>query len=432
MLYGLVTLTEARIPLRKKYNAVDKDILPLLPDSSATIDELYKSDAAAANIFRYITKKTSLPVFNNSDIEFFAEASDCYEVQKEACRNAKKFIFLEYFAIEDTQSFEPLKDILIQKVKEGVEVRIIFDEVGSVAYISRNFIKQMESYGIKCRAFNPMIPIFYVFMDHRDHRKISVIDGEISFTGGYNLADEYFNITHPRGYWKDTGVKITGPATNALCALFLETWNATKKRKEPFDDYSKYIVKKNYVQKENSFIQPYADTPMDNIHVGEDVYLNIINAAQKYVYISSPYLIVMDEMKKALCLAADRGVDVRIVTPGIPDKKFAYKCTRSTYTRLVNHGIEIYEFTPGFNHAKQMVSDDKIATCGTVNFDYRSFYHNFENGVLIYNSKAVTDIKTDFENMFPQSRNVTELYKNKNSFLYRMYVGIIRLFAPLM
>jgi len=432
MMYGLVTLTEQRNPLRKKYDEIDKELLKLLPSCEKEIQRIERKDSHIAGVFKYTKNKSEYPVYNNSDIKFFSDASDALEAQKEAMRNAKKFIFLEYFAIEDTTSFHGILDILEQKVKEGVEVRIMFDDFGSVTFIDRSFVKKMERLGIKCRDFSPFIPIFHVFMDHRDHRKITVIDGNIAFTGGYNLADEYFNVIQPRGHWKDSGVRITGEATKSLTAMFLETWNAINTKKDVKDNYDEYLKCAPYFAHEDCFIQPYADSPIDTVHVGEDVYLSIINSAEKYLYICTPYLIIMDEMKKALCLAAERGVDVRIITPGIPDKKFTYRCTRSTYTRLVGHGIKIFEYTPGFNHAKQVVCDDKIATCGTVNFDYRSFYHHYENGVIMYNCKAVEDLKKDFDETFPKCREVSEFYKNKNTSFHRIYFGFIRLFATLM
>lgn len=432
VLYVLVNLTEESNPLRKKYAENDKQLLPMLPSCEKQIKRIEQKDSHIAGVFKYTYNMSQFPVYNNSDIKFFADSSDALEAQKEAMRNAKKFIFLEYFAIEDTSSFHGILEILEQKVKEGVEVRILFDDFGSVTYISGRFVKKMEKLGIKCRDFSPFVPIFHVFMDHRDHRKITVIDGNVGFTGGYNLADEYFNVIHPRGHWKDSGVRITGEATKSLTAMFLETWNAISGKKDVKDNFADYMNDVSYFAKEDAFIQPYADSPVDTVHVGEDVYLNIINSAEKYLYICTPYLIIMDEMKKALCLAAERGVDVRILTPGIPDKKFTYRCTRSTYTRLVGHGIHVYEYTPGFNHAKQVVCDDKIATCGTVNFDYRSFYHHYEDGVIMYNCKAVSEIKKDFDETFPKSEDVSEKYKNKNTMFHRIYFGVIRLFAPLM
>jgi len=432
ILYVLVNVTENRNPLKNKYSKIDEKLLPMLPLCSNELKEISQKDPYVAGVFKYAVNKSQYPVYNNSDIEFYSDASLALEAQKEAMRNAKKYIFMEYFAIEDTQSFQSIIEILKQKVQEGVEVRIMFDDFGSVTYISQHFVKKMEKLGIKCRDFSPMVPIFHVFMDHRDHRKITVIDGEISFTGGYNMADEYFNVTHPRGHWKDSGVKITGEASKSLTAMFLESWNAIGTKKDKKDNFSDYIKDTDYKAKENSYILPYADSPVDTVHVGEDIYLSIINSAHDYLYICTPYLIIMDEMKKALCLASERGVDVRIITPGIPDKKFTYQCTRSTYTRLVGHGIKIYEYTPGFNHAKQVVCDDKLATCGTVNFDYRSFYHHYEDGVIMYNCKAVNDIKADFDKTFPQCAEVSDKYKNKSNVFYRIYFGIIRLFAPLM
>ena len=270
-------------------------------------------------------------------------------------------------------------------------------------------------------------------MNNRDHRKITVIDGKVGFTGGYNLADEYFNITHPYGEWKDTGLKLTGDAVKTLTMLFLSMWNSIKKTDEPQDDYIKYIKASDYGYKavnNNQYVVPYADSPLNNNRVAENVYLNIIKGAKHYLYITTPYLLITEEMSRELAMAAMRGVDVRIVTPGIPDKKLTYSLTRSYYADLVRYGVRIYEYTPGFIHAKQWVSDGEVSVVGTINMDFRSLYLHFENAAYVYGKETAADILNDFYNIFRRSEEVTDKYINKPRIL-RIGQCILRLVAPL-
>ena len=342
---------------------------------------------------------------------------------------AKKFIFMEYFAIEDAEAFAAIKEVLAAKVKEGVEVRIFYDDVGSVGFVNPKFARQLEELGIQCRIFNPLIPLLNMFMNNRDHRKITVIDGEIAYTGGYNLANEYFNMTHPYGYWKDTGVRLEGEAVRSYTVMLLEMWNAM----EHTDlSYERFFPQKDLSWKSDGYVQPYADNPLDGEHVGENVYMNIIKNAKRYVYFVTPYLIITDEMKRELGLAAKRGVDVRILTPGIPDKKLIYRITRSYYASLVRDGVRIFEYTPGFCHAKECICDDEVATVGTINMDYRSLYLHFEDGVYLYQCSAVADMLKDYQDMISVSEEVTEMYRQSSK--SRLSIGqcLLRIIAPLL
>ena len=368
-IYLLCGHSGVNIGIRKHFQALQSELTPLLPDKEDILQKMSDEDRQTANMAHYISHSAGYPVYDNTDLEFYPEAVDGFEAQKEALKQAKKFIFMEYHAIEDAQSFAGMKSILFEKAKEGVEVRLIYDDVGSMGFINTDFVKQMESQGIQCRIFNKIVPFVNMFMNNRDHRKITVIDGQVGFTGGYNLADEYFNITHPYGLWKDTGVRMEGDAVRSLTVMFLEMWNAIKKTDT---DYTAYFPEITYTAKQTGYVQPYADNPLDDEHTGENVYMNVLNSAREYAYFITPYLLIGDEMKKAFTLAARRGVDVRIITPGIPDKKFVYQATRSYYNRLVKKGVRIFEYTPGFCHAKQCVSDDKAAVVGTINLDYRS------------------------------------------------------------
>lgn len=438
-IYILVGVSGSTKKMRNRFQDADSKLFPILHDDSDVLAEIGNKDLGIANIFRYVTQNAFFPAYNDSTIDFYDDARAALEAQKEAMRSAKKFIFLEYHAIEDSAAFAEVKYILSEKVAEGVEVRVIYDDVGSIGFIDGSFIKRLEALGIKCKVFNPVVPIANVFLNNRDHRKITVIDGRIGFTGGYNLANEYFKLTRPYGDWKDSGVKIEGNAVHNLTMMFLEIWNASRLRGGRDVNFDKYFPEngdlsvKNgkRISEEKSYIQPYGDTPLDQEHVGENVYLNIINNAERFVWFTTPYLIISDEMNRALTLAASRGVDVRIITPGIPDKNTAYAVTRSHYSRLARDGVKIYEYIPGFCHAKQCVADDEIATCGTINLDYRSLYHHFENGVIMYNCKAVGDIKNDFETLFGKCLEVTDRYV-ETKFSINIFRQILRLFSVLM
>ena len=415
--------------MKKRFERIDKKLDEKQIQDPEVLRALEEKDIAVANQCRYIINYGKYPVYQNTDVVFYDDAARGLEAQKEALRGAEKFIFMEYHAIEDEQAFDGIKQILIEKVKQGVEVRVFYDDIGSIGFINTDFIKRMEEQGIQCRVFNPLVPFLNVFMNNRDHRKITVVDGKVGFTGGYNLANEYFNITHPYGEWKDTGVRLEGDGVLGLTVMFLEMWNSIK---ETDGDYDRYLPKYEYRARETGYVQPYADSPLDSEPVGENVYMNIIKNAKHYVYFTTPYLIISDEMKRELGLAAKRGVDVRIITPGIPDKKMVFRLTRSYYAGLVKDGVRIYEYTPGFMHAKQCVSDDQIGVVGTINLDYRSLYLHFENGVLLYDCQAIHELKKDFDTTMPICEEVTEKYGGERSTVLRIWQCILRLFSPLM
>lgn len=428
-LYVLLGRAGLSRKMLRRFEQLDQKLVKQLFYSNDIIRQLQKQDMSIANQIQYIEKYGKFPVYQNTDVTFYAEAEEGLKAQKATLREAKKFIFLEYHAIQDAQSFQSIKEILIEKAMQGVDVRILYDDVGSIGFLNKDFVKHMEENGIQCRIFNPLIPILNVFMNNRDHRKINVIDGKVGFTGGYNLADEYFNLKHPYGQWKDTGVRLVGDAVRSLTVLFLEMWNIMKATDT---DYGQFFPTSSYQAKGTGYVQPYADSPLDNEPLGENVYMNIIKNAKRYIYFTTPYLIISDEMNRELGLAAKRGVDVRLITPGIPDKRVVFCVTRSYYTGLAREGVRIYEYTPGFIHAKQCVCDDEVATVGTINLDYRSLYLHFENGVLLYNCPAIRDIKQDFDETFPLCREVTEKYRNGRSAVLRTGQCILRLLSPLL
>lgn len=431
-LYAMTGSHRATGRMRKRYEKIDRLILPLLPENGAEDEALRAADEGVAGQSHYIHRFSGYPVYRDTEVVFYPDAADGFAAQLEELKKAKRFIFMEYHAIEDSKSFEPLHDILRERAAAGVEVRVFYDYVGSMGFVGNNFARRLAGEGIQCRVFNPVLPILNVFMNNRDHRKITVIDGRVGFVGGYNLADEYFHLTEPYGHWLDTGVKLSGNAVKSLTVTFLENWNAMRGSNRVDSDFRRYLPDQPPYTGKLGFVQPYADSPMDNEQVGENVYINILRNAKRYAWFITPYLIITDEMNQAFAMAAKSGVDVRVITPGIPDKKLIYSVTRSYYADLVKNGVRIYEYTPGFCHAKQCVSDDKVATCGTINLDFRSLYHHFENGVFIYDCAAVGEIRDQFESLFPQCREVTEEYRTGRSRLLRLRQFFLRLFAPLM
>lgn len=397
-------------------------------NAQRAFSHLEASDLTMANQSRYLWKRAGYPVYENTMAKYYPEGKYALEAMKEDLEKAESFIFMEYFIVEDESSFRELEEILVRKAKQGVEVRLMYDDIGSVGKVNMLFAKRLNDKGIRCVPFNPALPILNLFMNHRDHRKIMVIDGKVGFTGGFNLADEYFDRTHPYGKWKDTGIRLEGEAVRSLTATFLELWSVQTREKEDFTRYMDIL----HSIPARGFVQPFADDPLDEERVAENVYLNLINQAAKTLYFITPYLIITDEMNRALGLAAMRGVDVRIITPGIPDKKTVFAVTRSYYTGLARQGVRIYEYTPGFCHAKQCICDGKIVSIGTSNLDYRSLYHHFENNVLLIGCDAVKDIAADFETLFPQCEEVTEQYRQGRGKALGTWQYILRLFAPLL
>ena len=392
------------------------------------LQQLSRKDSAAANQFRYLWNTAGYPPYTNTRVQYFAEAKDAFQNLKTELEKAKHFIFLEYFIVENGSSFRELEEILARKAKEGVEVRLLYDDFGSILKIGKDFSKRLKNQNIQCVPFNPTRPVLNLFMNHRDHRKITVIDGKVGFTGGYNLSDEYFDRIRPYGIWKDTGIKLEGEAVESLTAIFLELWHVQTGKETGAEPY---LNIRHSVPVEG-LVQPFGDNPLEEERIAENVYLNLINQANHSLYIMTPYLIITDEMMHALGLAAKRGVDVRMITPGIPDKKTVYAVTRSYYSGLARQGVRIFEYTPGFCHAKQCLCDGKIASIGTSNLDYRSLYHHFENNVLLYDCEAVAQMAADFESLFPQCREVTHQYAAGRKAMLRTWQYILRLFAPLM
>lgn len=321
-------------------------------------------------------------------------------------------------------------DILEQKVNEGLDVRVIYDDIGSIKHLPNNYDKYLEKKGIKCVKFFPFVPIVSTVHNNRDHRKAIIIDGKIAYTGGINISDEYINKTSPFGYWKDNGIRVIGDGVKNFIALFLMTWNCFYKTGDK--DYSIYFKESNISNDTITLHFGDGPSPMYKDLIGENVYLNIINRSNKYLYITTPYLIVDYNLTNALKNAAKRGVDVRIVVPHIPDKKMIFWITRSNYCDLISAGVKIYEFTPGFIHSKFILSDDDLAIIGTINFDYRSLVHHFECACLLYNAKCYKDMYDDFLNIINVSQLISLEESKKVNRGRRLLVSIIQFFSPLL
>ncbi len=377
---------------------------------------------------RYIYETEHYPVYENTEVKYYKLGEHMFVDMLEALNKAEKFIFFEYFIVAQGKMWNDIKDILIAKAKQGVDVRVMFDDFGCMGVLPRGIKKELESHNIKVLVFNPLVPFISVVLNNRDHRKILVIDGYIGFNGGINISDEYINLTSPLGHWKDTGVRLMGDGVWSYTSQFLEIWCGHYPLETNYDQYKPNTQMKF---KTDGFIQPYSDSPLDEETIGENVYMDILWQAKDYVYICTPYLIIDHEMYVALSMAAKRGVDVRIVVPGIPDKKTVYELTKSYFKQLIKEGVKIYTYTPGFIHAKSYVSDDIISVVGTINMDYRSLYLHFECATLMINSSVIKDIKEDCLEMFEVSEQVT-LESLGNSKIKDLYTSVLRIFSPMM
>lgn len=430
ILYVMVGNKKPSKRLAVKMAAVKMEMKDALAQNRPILEEIREKDPAVAGNIHYIGEFGAYPVWKNTEATYFSLGEEMFAAMLEDLRKARHYIFLEYFIIQEGLMWDWILEILEQKVKEGVDVRLIYDDVGCVSLLPFHYDAMMEKKGIKCIAFNRFVPFISLVMNNRDHRKIMVIDGHTAYNGGINLADEYINKKVRFGHWKDTGVRLHGEAVFNFTLMFLEVWNAFR---APDLDYEIFRPHRWHPEAfaEDGYAAPYADTPLDNEALGENVYINILNQAKDYVYIATPYLLISDEMENALCLAAKRGVDVRILMPGIPDKPTVFFMAKSYYPPLLKAGVQIYEYTPGFVHAKSYVCDDRIATVGTINMDFRSLYLHFECGTFLYDCRAVLDVKKDMEDCFPKCHQVS-VGDCRQGMIGNMFTSVLRVLAPLM
>ena len=392
-------------------------------------------DPNAYNIAQYIRKNGHTEIYNDTETTYYPWGEDAFPVMIRELKKAKHYIFMEYFIIEQGHFWNSILEVLIEKAKAGVDVRVMYDDLGCMKTLPNDYEKYLESVGIKCVIFAPIRPFLDIRMNNRDHRKICVIDGHTGFTGGINIADEYINEKIRFGKWKDNAIMLRGDGVFGLTSLFLQTWSVL--RNEPIDDFAPYTPNKYASEttqfKSDGLVQAYGSIPYTFETIGLNVYEDIIYRARKYLYISTPYLILNSEMENAIKMAAKNGVDVRLLTPHIPDKKMVFGITRSFYKPLVEAGVRVYEYAPGFVHAKTFIADDEMGTVGTINLDYRSLFLHSENGVFLYKTKCLKDIKQDFETCFGVSKEYTlEVIRRDFPLWYRIFVAVLRLFAPLM
>lgn len=403
---------------------------PYMQQNAEVVRTMRSSRLANANLSYFLYNQVGFPTYGNTSAKYFPLGDDKFPVLLEELKKAEKFIFMEYFIVDEGIVWNSILNILHQKVQEGVEVRFMYDGMCSVALLPYEYPKKLRKMGIQCKQFAPIKPVLSTSQNNRDHRKICVIDGKVAFTGGVNLADEYINKKERFGHWKDTAIMLKGDAVQSFTMMFLQMWNVDERRPENFQNY--LTKKSSEFQREYGYMIPYGDSPYDHEDVGEEVYFHILNHAKKYVHIMTPYLILDREMITALLRAAKCGIEVQIIMPHIPDKPYAFYLAKTYYSELIENGVQIFEYTPGFVHAKIFTSDDDTATVGTINLDYRSLYLHFECGVFIYHNPVVYDIEKDFQKTLKKCHKVTLTEVKKRSLFVKLYGQVLRLVAPLM
>ncbi|MBO5130439.1 MAG: cardiolipin synthase [Oscillospiraceae bacterium] len=428
LLYFFVRLEIGHRMVRKMVDSSMADSRKYLPPRAELKEKLKLTDRNLHNLVHYMECHGNFPIYAGSDVQYFPLGEDMFQEMLIQLEKAEKFIFMEYFSLAPGYMWGKILEILSRKVQQGVEVRVLYDGTAALAQLPYGYPKQLQNLGIQCKMFSPVRPFVSTHYNNRDHRKITVIDGTVAFTGGINLEDRYINKETVYGHWKDTAVMVRGEAAQGFTLMFLQMWNHNEKERV----FGPYLTLPQSVNTGSGYVMPYGDSPMDNENVGEMVYLNILNQAKDYVYIMTPYLILDNEMLTGLTFAAKRGVDVRLILPHIPDKKYAFVLAKSHYRALFDAGVKIYEYTPGFVHAKVFLSDDIHAVVGTINLDYRSLYHHFECGAYLYKVPALKDIMTDFRDTMEKSQLITDQDIRRQSLMTRITGRILKLAAPLM
>lgn len=407
---------------------IDRETAKYAPPRPELREELAQRDGGAAQLAAYLERKAGFPLYKNSDAKYFPLGENMFEEVLEQLEKARNFIFMEYFIIEEGYMWGRILSVLERKVKEGLEVRVLYDGTCAVTKVPYQYPQELQKLGIQCKMYAPLRPLVSTHYNNRDHRKILVVDGRVAFTGGINLADEYINRRVLHGHWKDTAVMISGEAVRGFTLMFLQMWNVDTRRVENYERY----LNASFPVDAPGYILPYGDRPFDEELVGETVYIDILNRAQRYVHITTPYLIVDNELLTALTYAAKRGVEVVLIVPAIPDKTYVYALNQTYYRELIEAGVEVREYTPGFVHAKMFVSDDTTAVVGSINLDYRSLYLHFECAALLYGCAAVADVERDIQETRAKSRAITLEDCKRRKLIWRFLGWILRPLAPLM
>jgi len=447
--------------IKRSMDDTGKIIKPLLIQNPDVLNSLQEINPNEAGLVRYLNNSAGYSIYANSSVKYFPLGEDKFKEMLIQLEAAKKFIFLEYFIVAKGYMWNSILEILKRKVNEGVEVRFMYDGTCSLFLLPYNYPKELIKFGIQCKMFSPIKPILSTHQTNRDHRKILVIDGRVAFTGGINLADEYINLEVRFGHWKDTAIMVSGDAVKSFTLMFLQMWNIKEQVPEIYENYiceNVQVMKDNVSLADNvmptdnnnnnmsadnvksadngmsagGYVMPFGDSPFDGENIGKNVYIDIINRAKNYVHIMTPYLILDDEMIAALIYAAQRDVETIIITPHIPDKVYTYLLARTYYRELLEKGVKIYEYTPGFIHAKVFTSDDEKAVVGTINLDFRSLYLHFECAAYIYRNPEIFKIEEDFQNTLLQCHEMTLEDCRKFPVVKKFLGQVLRLFAPLM
>ena len=400
----------------------------LIEQEPEVFQRLAEQSPGAAAMARYVRRSGCFPVCDGTAVRYFPLGEDFWQQLLAELQKAEKFIFMEYFIVDEGIMWDSILEILKDKAAAGVDVRLLYDGTCEFTLLPRNYPRMLAKFGIQCQVFAPLEPFVSTHYNFRDHRKITVIDGRVGFTGGVNLADEYINRREKFGHWKDSALMLAGPAVRSFTVMFLQLWNADRRSPE----YHKFLAAPVEKQDCSGFVMPYSDSPMDNDRVGEQVYIDLLNRAREYVHIMTPYLILDGQMESALCYCARRGVDVRIILPGIPDKRSAYYLAKTHFSKLHEAGVKLYTYTPGFVHAKSFVADGTEAVVGTINLDYRSLYHHFECAVYLHGVPAVADIEEDFLAAEALCSRVTRDTIRSEKWYVKLTGFVLKIIAPLL
>lgn len=429
LLYFFLRLEFGHRRVRRKIREIYEETAGFLEASPALTREVERTLPELHGIASYLKRAGVFPVYHCSDVKYYPSGEENFQAILAALEGAKRFIFLEYFIIEKGYMWGKVLNLLVQKAQAGVTVRLLYDGTCEFFTLPHNYPKQLRCLGIECKLFSPIYPFVSTQYNYRDHRKILVVDGEVAFTGGVNFADEYINRKERFGHWKDVGISVHGDAAQSFTLMFLQMWNID----EPQRNYQPWLaLPQAKLPAAAGYVIPYGDCPLDEEKVGEMVYMDILGHAERYVHIMTPYLILDGEMETALTLAAKRGIEVQIILPHIPDKKYAFALAKTHYAKLLAAGVQIFEYTPGFVHAKVFVSDDKKGVIGSINLDYRSFYHHFECAAYLYDLPAIAEIERDFQTTLRQCRRVTPMDVRKEKLSVRVAGKLLKLIAPLM
>ncbi len=431
MLLFTQTNTGHRV-VKKRSARMISETKDAIPQDPQTVTKLREEDSYTDDLLTYLNRSGCFPAFAETETTYFPSGEEKFQALLTELSKAEEYIFMEYFIIEEGYMWGKILEILVAKAKAGVDVRVMYDGMCEISTLPSNYCKLLNAEGIQAKSFAPIRPFLSSHYNYRDHRKICVIDGKVAFNGGVNLADEYINEIERFGHWKDTAVMLKGDAVRSFTLMFLQMWNVDEKEADFKEAYTEVTADSDMEIHPSGYVIPFCDCPLDEDKVGEAVYMDILNRAGRYVHVMTPYLILDGELETALKYAGQRGIDVKLILPGIPDKKLAYSLAKSHYLQLLRAGVKIYEYTPGFVHAKVWTSDDEKGVVGTINLDYRSLYHHFECATYMYRTDCISDIERDFQETLAKCRPVTEETIRGTETFYKIIGPIAKLIAPLM